>query len=206
MEGIMYLSKVMIHGSICRNPYEIHRALWSLFPENADAKRDYLFRVERSGQQQAEVLMQSYREPIAGRAPGARLLVCKDYPLNLSVGQQLRFLLIANPVKTINDENRRLNARGEVKKCRVPLIQEEEWRSWLERKMADCAELQSLIAEKRMPLNFRKAKEKRVGKIQPVDFQGVLQVKDPVGLSELLTTGIGPAKAFGCGLLSLARA
>ncbi len=202
----MYLSKVMIHGSISRNPYEIHRALWSLFPENAAAERDYLFRVERFGQQQAEVLMQSMREPFAGNALGVRLLACKDYPLSLNVGQQLRFLLIANPVKTINDENGRLNARGEVKKCRVPLIHEEEWRNWLERKFTGCAELQTLIAEKRLPLNFRKAKEKRVGKIQPVYFQGVLQVKDPAGLREVLNTGIGPAKAFGCGLLSLARA
>jgi CRISPR system Cascade subunit CasE len=40
------------------------------------------------------------------------------------------------------------------------------------------------------------------GKIQPVD----LQVKDPARLNELLIAGIGPAKAFGCGLLSLARA
>jgi CRISPR system Cascade subunit CasE len=63
-----------------------------------------------------------------------------------------------------------------------------------------------MIAEKRLPLNFRKAKEKLVGKIQPVDFQGVLQVKDSAGLSELISAGIGPAKAFGCGLLSLARA
>lgn len=201
----MYLSKVMIHGSISRNPYEIHRALWSLFPENAAAERDYLFRVERSGQQQAEVLMQSMREPLAG-APGVRLLACKDYPLSLIVGQQLRFLLIANPVKTIKDENGRLNARGEVKKCRVPLIHEEEWRNWLERKFTGCAELQTLIAEKRLPLNFRKAKEKRVGKIQPVSFQGVLQVKDPAVFNELITTGIGPAKALGCGMLSITQA
>ncbi len=202
----MYLSKVMIHGSISRNPYEIHRALWSLFPENAAADRDYLFRVERFGQQQAEVLMQSMREPFAGNAPGVRLLACKDYPLSLNVGQQLRFLLIANPVKTINDENGRLNARGEVKKCRVPLIREEEWRNWLVRKLFGCAELQTLIAEKRLPLNFRKVKEKRVGKIQPVSFQGVLQVKDPAVFNELITTGIGPAKALGCGMLSITQA
>jgi CRISPR system Cascade subunit CasE len=206
MEGIMYLSKIMIHGSICRNPYEIHRSLWSLFPENADAERDYLFRVERSGQQQAEVLMQSFREPIAVQSHDLRLLACKDYSLILNVGQRLRFQLIANPIKTINDESGRLNARGEVKKCRVPLIHEEEWRNWLERKLANCADLQTIIAEKRLPLNFRKAKGKLVGKIQPVDFQGVLQVKDSAGLSELISAGIGPAKALGCGLLSLARA
>jgi len=202
----MYLSKVLIHGSISRNPYEIHRALWRLFPEDADAERDYLFRVERPGQQQAEVLMQSCRVPGKQNVPGIKLLAKREYPLDLKVGQRLRFLLLANPVKTINDENGRLNAKGEVKKCRVPLIHEEEWRAWLERKLDGCSDLETLIAEKRLPLNFRKAKEKRAGKIQPVCFQGILAVKDPSAVRDLVATGIGPAKAFGCGLLSLARA
>jgi len=75
----------------------------------------------------------------------------------------------------------------------------------LERKLAGCAELETLIAEKRLPLHFRKAKEKRVGKIQPVNFEGILSVKSPSAFVDLITIGIGPAKAFGCGLLSLAR-
>ena len=202
----MFLSKVLIHGSASRNPYEIHRTLWQLFPKDGDAKRDYLFRVERSSQQQAEVLMQSCREPIERNAPRTKILASRDYPLKLRARQRLRFLLLANPVKTINDENGRLNAKGEVKKCRVPLIHEEEWRAWLERKLDTRAAIETLIAEKRLPLNFRKAKEKRIGKIQPVSFQGVLSVKDPSAVHELVAAGIGPAKAFGCGMLSLARA
>lgn len=202
----MYLSKVMIHGSISRNPYEIHRALWRMFPEDADAERDYLFRVERSSQQQAEVLMQSRREPGDPNLPGTRLVASRNYPLTLNVGQRIRFLLLANPVKTINDENGRLNSKSEVKKCRVPLIHEEEWRIWLERKLTGRAELETLLAEKRLPINFRKAKEKRIGKVQPVSFQGVLSVQDPSAFHELINSGIGPAKAFGCGLMSLARA
>ncbi len=201
----MYLSKVMIHGAISRNPYEMHRALWRMFPEDADAERDYLFRVERSSQQQAEILMQSRREPVERNLPGIKLIGSRNYPLDLNFGQRLRFMLLANPVKTINDENGRLNSKGEVKKCRVPLIHEEEWRAWLERKLTGCAELEILLAEKRLPLNFRKAKEKRAGRIQPVSFQGVLSVQDPSGFYGLITSGIGPAKAFGCGLLSLAR-
>jgi CRISPR system Cascade subunit CasE len=87
----------------------------------------------------------------------------------------------------------------------VPLIHEEEWRAWLERKLAGCADLESLLAVKRLPLNFRKVQERRVGKIQPVSFQGILSVQDPAAFCALISSGIGPAKAFGCGLLSLAR-
>jgi CRISPR system Cascade subunit CasE len=59
----MYLTKILIKGSACRNPYEIHRALWTLFPENGDACRDFLFRVGHSDRDHAEILMQSLREP-----------------------------------------------------------------------------------------------------------------------------------------------
>lgn len=201
----MFLSKVMISGAACRNPYEIHRALWGLFPEHADAERDFLFRVERSGQQSAEVLMQSLREPTVMAGREARLLVCKPYPLPLKAGQRLRFMLLANPVKTINDEAGRLNAEGEIKKCRVPLISDEDRQSWLVRKLSGLAEIDTVVVEKRPPLNFRKAREKRVGKIQPVSFQGLLSVVDPEELKNTILSGIGPAKAFGCGLLSLAR-
>jgi CRISPR system Cascade subunit CasE len=76
----------------------------------------------------------------------------------------------------------------------------------LERKLEGCAALETLIAEKRLPLNFRKARGKRVGKIQPVSFQGVLTVQKASAIHDLIVAGIGPAKAFGCGMLSLARA
>ncbi|HNT16717.1 MAG TPA: type I-E CRISPR-associated protein Cas6/Cse3/CasE [Acidobacteriota bacterium] len=201
----MYLSKVMISGSACRNPYEIHRVLWKLFPHDDDAERDFLFRIERSGQQKAEILLQSLREPVNTVEREVRIIGSKPYPLHLNAGQRLRYFLLANPVKTISDEGGRLNAGGEIKKCRVPLIRDEELQSWLVRKLEGCVSVEMVQAEKRPPLNFRKAIERRAGKIQPSSFQGTLIVVDPEGLKKMVASGIGPAKAFGCGLLSLAK-
>lgn len=201
----MYLSKIMISGAACRNPYEIHRALWKLFPSVPDADRDFLFRVERAGQQSAEVLMQSLREPIAATIREARLLASKAYPLSLGEGQRLRFKLLANPVKTINDEGGRVKADGEIKKCRVPLIRDEDLQAWLVRKLAGVVSIEAVEVEKGLPLHFRKGKERRAGKIQPVCFQGVLTVSDQTELENLVKRGIGPGKAFGCGMMSLAR-
>lgn len=200
----MYLSKIMISGAACRNPYEIHRALWKLFPLAPDAGRDFLFRVERAGQQNAEVLMQSLREPIAATFREARLLASRPYPLSLRAGQRLRFKLLANPVKTINDEGGRVKADGEVKKCRVPLVRDEDLQAWLVRKLTGMANVETVEVEKGMPLHFRKGREGRAGKIQPVCFQGVLTISAQAELENLVKTGIGPGKAFGCGLLSLA--
>jgi CRISPR system Cascade subunit CasE len=201
----MFLSKIMIRGAACRNPYEIHRALWKLFPTDSDAERDFLFRVERSGQQNSEILMQSLREPLSVTARDARVLGCKKYSLSLQQDQHLRFKLLANPVKTINDEGGRLSVAGEIKKCRVPLIRDEELQTWLTRKLIGHAQIKLVEIEKKLPLNFRKATEKRAGKVQPVCFQGILIVAHPEGIESLVRTGIGPGKAFGCGLLSLAR-
>jgi CRISPR system Cascade subunit CasE len=38
-----------------------------------------------------------------------------------------------------------------------------------------------------------------------VDFEGILEVTDPEEFAAAVTAGIGPAKAFGFGLLSVAR-
>lgn len=201
----MYLSKIMITGAACRNPYEIHCVLWNLFPEAKDAERDFLFRVGQLDQNQAEILMQSKRKPEPS-SNYARILDWREYPLSMQAGQRLRFLLVANPVKTIVDEGGRKNTKGDPKKCRVPLVREEEQRSWIERKLGDAATIESLVIDPVSSLRFRKSKEDRAGKIQPVNFQGVLAVTKPEAMVELVQSGVGPAKAFGCGLLSLARA
>lgn len=200
----MFLSKIMLQGAACRNPYEIHRMLWRLFPENSVAKRDFLFRVVQVEKDRAEVLLQSDRMP-ENSSEAARILGCKEYKLSLLAGQRLRFLLVANPIKMIKDEKERPGTDGNIKKCRVPLITEEQQRTWLERKLCGAALLESLELDPTLPLRFRKNREERAGKIQPVQFKGVLQVTDAGMLQVLVRSGIGPAKGFGCGLLSLAR-
>lgn len=200
----MYLSMVLVKRPACRNPYEIHRALWKLFPEDADANRDFLFHVERSDWNSAEILMQSFRKPERS-SNTVKILKCKEYNLFLSAGLRLRFLLIANPIKMINDESKRRNADGEIKKCRVPLIREDEQRAWIERKLGIAASIETLVIDPISSIRFRKAQEDRAGKIQPVSFQGILKVADVEAMTALLKTGIGPAKAFGCGLMLVRR-
>ncbi|ANN17253.1 type I-E CRISPR-associated protein Cas6/Cse3/CasE [Amycolatopsis orientalis] len=42
--------------------------------------------------------------------------------------------------------------------------------------------------------------------VEPVRYDGHLVITDPAAFSDALVTGIGRAKAYGCGLLSLAPA
>jgi CRISPR system Cascade subunit CasE len=197
----MFLSRLSLTGEQFRNAYEIHRTLWSVFPESPDQVRDFLFRIEQRSSRHVKILMQSERQP-GIETVTIQIEASKSVNLNLSAETQLRFLLVANPVKTIADEQGRLDSNGAIKKCRVPLINEEAQVVWLKRKLNGAALVSSVDIEKQLPMNFRR--RGRPGKIQPYAFKGVLQVRNPSIFMSLLEQGIGPAKAFGCGMLSVA--
>lgn len=72
-------------------------------------------------------------------------------------------------------------------------------------KLKDFAQLETLIIQPEPVTYFRKAKEGRSGKIQTVLFDGVITVTDPAEFESQVMQVIGSAKAFGCGLLSIAR-
>jgi CRISPR system Cascade subunit CasE len=207
-ERTMFLSKVHIPWQQAKNPYQFHQALWRLFPGFEDAERDFLFRVEQiQAGIGASVLLQSLLKPEGGdQSP--LLLAQREFGLNVPKGQRLRFRLRANPIKTIKDGNKgTIEKKGKTftKTVRVPLLHEEQQQAWLERKLQDFAQLETLIVQPEPVFYFRKPKEGRSGKIQTVLFDGVLTVTDAEIFQAHVAQGIGPAKAFGCGLLSIAR-
>jgi CRISPR system Cascade subunit CasE len=205
----MYLSKIHIPWPQAQNPYQLHQALWRLFPGHEDADREFLFRVEQLQRGVgAHILMQSTIQPHSVEQSPI-ILNWREYVVNIPNGQRLRFRLRANPIKTIKDSSKgTIEKQGKTftKTVRVPLVSEEQQQAWLERKLQSFAQLESLIVQPEPVLYFRKAKEGRSGKIQTVMFDGILTVTNAEVLSQVTRQGIGPAKAFGCGLLSIARA
>lgn len=200
----MFLSRIYVKWPKSRSAYTLHKALWELFPNRQDDERDFLFRVEKEENRQGVVLlMQSKVEPVDS-AKAIELQVKRNFMLNLVQGQRIRFLLKANPVKTIKDEKGRKNTRGEVKSCRVPLIKEEEQVQWLKRKLDKVAKLEDVQVSNGLPLYFKKSSH--AGKIVPVLYEGVATIENPEALVAMLESGIGPAKALGCGMLSIAPA
>lgn len=206
----MYLSRVEIPWQNARNPYDVHRQLWKLFPgqprearREADAPREgFLFRFEDRGPgRPTRVLLQSRQAPVA--ASDLALLGIREIQPQPEQGQTLAFLLTANPIKTIVDADKAAKPDKVADKCRVPLIHEEEQLAWLTRKLAPAASIQTATAQPHEPLHFRKGQ--RTGKLVTVTFEGLLEVQDPILLREHLENGLGPAKAFGCGLLLVRR-
>lgn len=207
----MILSEVAMEWSVAAKPYEWHRAIWRLFPnrpaesrQSREETRDgFLYRIERlETGQGARALVLSDKPPVT-KADGIHTLrSTSGFNPELQSGQIIGFRLTANPVKTIVDAEGRKNAKGETKKCRVPLIREEEQRAWLVRQLDGIATPVQVEVRVEQPVYFRKG---TVGKIVPVTFEGALKVTDGKLLSELMRKGIGPAKSFGCGLLLVRR-
>ncbi len=206
----MFLSRVEIPWQLVRNPYDLHRRLWRLFPGEAketrsndeEARQSFLFRIEDNPTgRPSRLLVQSRRPPEA--TSGLVIIGTREFQPQPVVGQQLAFLLTANPVKTITDTQRDAKPDKISEKCRVPLIHEADQRTWLTRKLANAGEIIAANVLPHAPMYFRKGN--RGGKLATATFDGVLRVNDSTRLIELLENGVGPAKGFGCGLLLVRR-
>lgn len=209
----MFLSRVEISWGSAKNPYNLHRTIWKLFPDMEqetrtmakELRQGFLFRVEKNEPGSAAVvLVQSRRKP-QRTADSVQLIASREFHPCPSQGQRLAFILAANPVKTINDANGRINRKGEPKKCRVPLLKDEQQTQWLYERLEGVATPEGVSVQKLPPIFFYKQKEKRDGKLVPALFEGFLRVDNPEGLVQMLENGIGPAKAFGCGLMLVRR-
>jgi CRISPR system Cascade subunit CasE len=214
-------------------PYEMHRTLWRAFPEPDPGR--VLFRVDtdRTGDNPT-VLVQSDLRPRWDRLAerGARYLLAapeqKEFEPRFAPDQPLRFRLRANPtrkVETLPKAERLAGARGREgatkNGCRLALLREEEQVAWLMRKgegggfripgewLAGTGGHDvpgfdvHVIPEGWVPCG--KAGHTG-GRFYAVRFEGVLRVTDPAVFLETVRDGVGAAKGFGFGLLSLAPA
>ncbi len=205
----MFLSSLEIDVSNYRgrtwiaNPYRIHQRLLMAYPDalaEAQAGR-LLFRVEDT-RRPPRILVQAPLEADwpQGFADHPVLLQVQQKQIepSLSEGRRLKFLLRANPVRRSNDTRARLG-----------LLREQDQRKWLMRK-AETAGFRPLafdvLSRGLLKSRGNPAKGRSVQTHLCVDFEGLLQIIDPQAFAEVWRNGIGPAKAFGFGLLSLAPA
>lgn len=184
------------------SPYDMHRTLVRAFVSDAEQTPPrFLWRLEPTSPWRApELLVQSahpaHWETLAAlpgylqaeRAWETRPL---DELSGLMAQTRCRFRLWANP--TVTREGKR---RG--------LVAEADQLAWLARQGEQHGfSVETVLVTGQDMLDSRKA-DTRLSLLQ-VRFEGVLRVTDPTLLSQAVQAGIGPGKAFGCGLLSLAR-
>lgn len=219
----MYLSKVILDvwggqsALVLTDFYRAHQFVAAACPPGTDTPRT-LFRIEQDGQT-PWLLVQS---PSCGdwdRAThmyGVDIIEVQskafDMAKLISRGQLVRFRLRANPVRTIKAADRSATQKpgkpARNKNIRVPLIHEVDQRDWLQRRMKS-AGLEVVQAEVRDEGSLvkggpREQRNRNRMRIQSVRFDGLARVSDVDHAIRAVHDGIGPAKGFGFGLLSIA--
>lgn len=222
---MMFFSRATLRAHAARRPeywqltqngYLGHQLAWSLFSDHYDRERDFLYRWETD--QAAPVLyIVSAREPLD--KDGLFEIRTKPYHPALTESQPLAFSLRANAVVKRRDARDRQQVHDVVMDLKSELRQKGEWENsrLTQADLVQQAGAQWLIsraeqygfhvpagmvrAESYQKHEFKKARGGRTVTFVTIDFQGRLDVRDPDLFRQALFEGIGPTKAYGCGLL-----
>lgn len=177
-----------------RNPYSVHQSIWEAF---GDGERDFLFRLETS-QDKLLLYLLSKREPDFIRMKEKKninysFFQTKEYKPILKENDELRFYVRINP--TVKRE-----------KKRVPLVHQQEIDDWINRKAGQNGfSLDAYnLKNKRNYKSYKKGNTPSITHYG-VDVEGKLVIQDKNKFMEALYHGIGSAKAFGFGLLTVMR-
>ena len=209
----MYLSRLLLDPanrqviSEISNRYELHRTLSAQFKDKKREDIGLLYRLEEPDLYEftpLTLLVQTLIEPHWEKLYQTGYLVQKAetklYEPTFEPGEVFYFRLLANP--TVR------RGKGDFAGKRVELRLDEEREAWLARK------------GEKGGFALRGMRSKDLGKIssyrfidgkkqtlthQAVLYDGVLEVQAAEQFMTSLQKGIGPAKAFGFGLLSLAK-
>ena len=184
------------------NPYRVHQRLRLAYPNDTRL----LFRIEDTAAGDGvQILVQSHTVPDWSAFTDFPVLLSppehKAYAPKPVAGACYRFRLLANPTV------KRKGADG--RPSRQSLFKETDQIAWLKRKLeAAGAELAGCTAAPRGKQYSRKnpQKDEAVQTHFAVLFEGTLLVKDSALLHGAVENGIGSAKGYGFGLLSLAPA
>lgn len=224
----MYISRTPLNTArpetmrLLASPYRIHAAVENAFPPDACRKSDegrILWRVDSSAGPTHETWLyvvspdrpdfSHIAESCGWSASGSG--ETKDYtPVldRIKSGQKWRFRLKANPArKVLADEGRTPNSKvvGTIQ-GHVTMEQQADWllRRAEEHGFRVCASPEGydqLLLSQRHKERFERD-GRRVTLVTAV-YDGVLEVSDSYLLRHTLCFGMGRAKGFGCGLLTI---
>lgn len=213
MEG--YFSRIRLPATAFRGDgYGLHQALWKLFADGPERKRDFLFQ-NRQHLEPGVCFVVSQRPP---QPQDGWQVQTREYRPQLASGQSLVFSLRANPTVSrgrdgqrsarhdvVLDARRQAQARGET--LTVAEAEQRAGREWLDRRAeSNGFAIEQLRIAAYQSQQLRKRRQAAGIHFSTLDYEGVLRVTDPERLQHALFHGIGPAKAFGCGLLLARRA
>lgn len=202
-----------LNGLAMGDSYATHQLLWNLFPDDPDAKRDFLYRAEhKEGWPVYYVL--SKREPTD--KSDLFSVTKKVFNPVIAVGLKLSFDIRVNPVVARKVEGKKncvhhdvlMDAKKKAEREKYSPNETEKLKTeyiikWLadrsekagfsikpEELRIDAYQQHRALKKSTMPLQY-----------STVDYSGILTVTDVERFKSTLMNGLGRAKAFGCGLM-----
>lgn len=182
------------------------------------ANAGFLFRIDPQPGGRAVILVLSALRPdwdyafhnadylLAGPAQ------CKPFEPRASAGQRYRFRLLANAVYRATAKSRHSSGepvRPEWIGKRIGVGSDAgSLRAWLERRAAAAGFSVSALTLAQGGWVYMNKSSRAGGgqRLRSIRYEGLLQITDAQKFCAALTCGIGPGKAFGFGLLSIAPA
>ncbi|MEW6266578.1 MAG: type I-E CRISPR-associated protein Cas6/Cse3/CasE [Thermodesulfobacteriota bacterium] len=200
--------------------YQLHQLLWSHFGDAPERKRDFIYRVEMTSGLPTFYVV-SARPPRSSEGPLS--VECKDYDPRIEEGRSFLFSLKANPVVSKRDEDDRQHRHDVVMEAKQKLraadpgneaaftagLIQEAGAAWLEERMERSGFMikpEEIRVDGYRQHVYQKPKARGAVRFSTLDFHGRLRVTDAGRFKETLYLGLGPAKAYGCGLLLIRRA
>ena len=193
-----------------------HHLVWSLFADDPNRRRDFLWREMETG----VFLILSARQP-EDRHGLFEIAEPKPFTPVLEAGDRLAFSLRANPVIRRRGPSRsrsvkhdvvmdalRPGPKGDRAAHRLVAVREHGL-AWLERQGVRAGF--TVRANGVRVDGYDQHRIARKGSApsmlySTLDFEGVLTVSDPDPLLPAIARGFGAAKAYGCGLMLIRRA
>jgi CRISPR system Cascade subunit CasE len=229
----MYLTRFRINTArregreLLGSPHRMHAAVNMSFPDllsRDGSSPRVLWRVDRNSAAEVLLFVVSPGRPDlthlveqagwpAAEPQGWQTYDYGSFLNRLTVGGTWSFRLTANPVHSIRRKE------GEPTK-RTAHITSRHQAAWLldrqegagfsvvekrpEARLSEYGDELQLIVRDKRDLRFAKASERKTVSLTAVTYDGRLTVTDPDVLRRTLTQGLGKAKAYGCGLMTLA--
>ena len=171
----------------------------------------FLFRIDPQPGGRVVILVQSAAKPDWDYAfRNADYLLAappevKSFDLCFAKEQHLRFRLVANPTRKIDTKSGPDGRRRHGKRVPVPINQLDEWLASRAGPAGFSFDRDSITVQ---PAYIYVSKTRNGGgqRLRSVRYDGILKINDAARFQETLVRGIGPGKAFGLGLLSVAPA
>ncbi|WP_424536675.1 type I-E CRISPR-associated protein Cas6/Cse3/CasE [Sphaerisporangium viridialbum] len=211
---------------VLSSPQMLHAAVMSSFaeiPEPGEDGERVLWRIDHNSKAETYLYLVSPDKPDlthlveqAGwpKTGGWQTYDYGSFLSRLATGQRWAFRLTANPVHTArrrDDEPTKLTAHVGLRHQRDWLLKRQENAGFKvvekppERRLAPQDE-HELIVHDRRQLAFRKSGQRQQVTLVTVTYDGRLEITDVEAFRRTLVRGLGKAKAYGCGLMTLAEA